>query len=63
MKQSNGDKIRQIRLSMNLTQVELANLMGLARRTIQRWESGEHPCKSAFVQLVEALAAKMRQPN
>lgn len=37
----NGSLVRELRLFLTLTQVELAIQMGVDRRTIQRWERGE----------------------
>lgn len=35
-----GDKIRELRLSKNLTQQELGNLMHIRKQTVYKWEKG-----------------------
>lgn len=37
----NSNLVKEIRLSLGLTQLELGLQMGVDRRTIQRWECGE----------------------
>ncbi len=37
----NGVLIKEIRLVLGITQLELGRQMGVDRRTIQRWERGE----------------------
>lgn len=36
-----GDKMKKLRTARNLSQQEVAELMGLSRQYISRWESGE----------------------
>lgn len=38
------DSIRQARTDAGLTQKQLANLIGVLTRTVERWESGERKC-------------------
>lgn len=35
-----ADKIKKLRLSLGQTQTEFANIIGVTRMTITRWESG-----------------------
>ena len=35
------DQVRALRLSLSKTQAELADALGVAARTVQKWESGE----------------------
>ena len=36
----NGKNLKEKRKTMNLTQTELANRLGVSMRTVQNWESG-----------------------
>jgi transcriptional regulator with XRE-family HTH domain len=62
LKLSNGDRIRQIRISLNLTQYELSLLLGLTVDLIERWESGEY-CSVNYLKMVEDLAEILQYPN
>lgn len=37
----NGDMVREIRLALKQTQLELSLRMNVDKRTVQRWERGE----------------------
>lgn len=51
-----GEKIKRIRIWKNLSQVELAEKVGLSRQTISYYEKGEHfPTIDIVVKLAEAL--------
>lgn len=41
MSTSIGDKMKKLRIARNLSQQEVAELMGVSRQYISRWESGE----------------------
>lgn len=45
---------RQARKSLGLTQGQLAKLMGLAHRTVQKWEGSERKIDPAAVRLLRA---------
>lgn len=36
-----GDKMKKIRIARNLSQLEVAEAMGVSRQYVSRWESGE----------------------
>ncbi|MEQ9480887.1 helix-turn-helix domain-containing protein [Coleofasciculus sp. F4-SAH-05] len=36
-----GEMIRTLRKALELTQVEMAEIFGVSRRAIQRWEKGD----------------------
>lgn len=56
-----GDKIRELRLSSELTQLELAELSGIDKRSIQRIEGGEF---AASLNILLALAQAFKiSPN
>jgi DNA-binding transcriptional regulator YiaG len=63
MKLNNGQKVRKIRHKLGLTQAELASLLFLATRTVERWEVGERNCSSAYLQQVEMIAEKLKLKN
>ena len=51
-----GEHLRKIRISKNLTQKQLASLIGSTERGIQRYESGERkPNFDAIIALCNAL--------
>lgn len=51
-----GGRLKEIRVSKNLTQKQLALLISSTERGIQRYESGERkPNFDAIIALVEAL--------
>lgn len=55
-KRQNSGRLRDLRISVGLSQNELADLTGYSVRTIQRWENGSHqPREAAFVCLVRAF--------
>lgn len=47
-----AENIRSLRLAYDLTQQELASILGVARRTVKRWEQGKNvPSARALVTL------------
>jgi DNA-binding transcriptional regulator YiaG len=56
--------VKRLRAKLRLTQDELANLVGVARNTVARWEMGLHPVSTPIERLLNALvAAQKRQPR
>lgn len=54
-----GVKIKQLRLEKNLTQVELANIVGISEQSVNRIERGKHsPRASTYMRLIAALSEK-----
>ncbi|WP_417094158.1 helix-turn-helix transcriptional regulator [Intestinimonas timonensis] len=41
MEQSFSDRLKQYRRDKNLTQQELADMLGVSNKTVSRWESGD----------------------
>lgn len=41
MSSDTGEKMKQLRIARNFSQQEIADLMGVSRQYISRWESGE----------------------
>lgn len=55
-----NNKIKQIRLSKNLTQQQLAEKIGVNQKDISRWETGERNPKLDKLKLIaEALECKL----
>ena len=55
-----NNKIKQIRLSKNLTQQQLAEKIGVMQKDISRWETGERNPKLDKLKLIaEALECKL----
>lgn len=50
-----GKRVNGIRVEQNLTQAELAREAGLAKRTIERLESGEPVALSALLRVARVL--------
>lgn len=50
-----GSKIRHVRLRRNMTQVDLAEASGVAKRTIERFEKGASIQLTSFVRILRAL--------
>ena len=53
--QINGGEIRILRNRLELTQAEMAQLCGVSKKTIERWETDKKPLTGAIVPLVELL--------
>ena len=54
-----GQRIRELRKSRNLTQKELASLLGVGASTVHRWEQGNvsHIRTSMIQKLADCLGA------
>jgi DNA-binding transcriptional regulator YiaG len=53
-----GAELRRTRLRLDLTQVELANVLEVTSDTVSRWERGAHRVPGAVALAMEALAAR-----
>ena len=55
------DDLRRIRAALGLSKRELARRIGVAPKTITRWENGEHPIGLVYEKLIrlQAEAAKV----
>ena len=49
-------EIRQIRLKMNLTQEQFAELLGVDPRSVSRWENGHHKPSPMAQKLMDMIA-------
>ena len=56
-----GKELRAIRARLRLTQVELAELLGVASNTIARWERGEMAMRERRARLIQGLYAAKRK--
>lgn len=53
--QEHATELRQLRLKANLSQVALAEVLGVTRRTICRWESGCGTMHKIYLQRIRTL--------
>ena len=57
-------KIKSERIRIGLTQQQLADLLGIPKRTIQNWENGINKCPDYVEKLIlEKLTQISDQPN
>ena len=52
-----GKELRAIRARLRLTQVELAELVGVASNTVARWERGEMAMRERRARLIQGIYA------
>lgn len=50
-----GERLRQYRRAKNMTQQELADLLGVSNKSVSRWESGSYPDVATLGPLAHAL--------
>ena len=55
--------VKRVRTKLRLTQDGLADLLGVARNTVARWELGLHPVSSPVERLLITLAASFSKPD
>ena len=48
-----GKRIRELRHILKMTQAEFSDRLGVTRRTVQRWESGEFQVPERMLKLIE----------
>ena len=54
-----GDKVKALRKKLNLTQTELAKMLGVVKMTVSRWERGEtRPSQLALRQIERLMKNK-----
>ena len=57
-----GERIKQLRLERGWTQETLANLLGVSRLAVARWETGERrPRKKYLDKLAEVFGIPMEE--
>lgn len=55
-----GDRLRELRGNASMSQKDLADLLGVARETVARWETGDRePNFSTLIRLTEALGVDL----
>lgn len=52
------EEVKQIRLKNNLTQTQFGEKLGVTLRTVQKWESGQHPVSETVVKLIGLILNK-----
>lgn len=55
MEQNFGERLKNYRRAKNMTQQELADILGVSNKTVSRWESGGYPDLGMLVPLARAL--------
>lgn len=55
-----GDEVRRLRVQLGLTQVQLAELVGVASNSIARWERDEMAVRESAARLMRLLAQQRR---
>jgi transcriptional regulator with XRE-family HTH domain len=56
-----GKELRAIRARLRLTQVELAELVGVASNTVARWERDEMAMRERRAGLIQSISATKRK--
>lgn len=51
-----GEELRRVRRRLGLTQVQLAERLGVAANSVARWERDEVPIREPIARLVRLLA-------
>ncbi|HET7293972.1 MAG TPA: helix-turn-helix domain-containing protein [Vicinamibacteria bacterium] len=54
------EELRRLRAALGLSKREMARRIGVAPRTIARWESGEHPIGLVYEKLIRLQADAAR---
>ena len=52
----NGDYVKEFRRKYGLTQIALANIMGVKKKAIEKWEQGVNPVKGSSAVLLTLLS-------
>ena len=55
-----GGEVRALRKKLGLTQLRLAELVGVAENSVARWERGEMRVRESAARLMQRLAAEHR---
>ena len=55
-----GGEIRALRKKLGVTQLRLAELVGVAENSVARWERGEMRVRESAARLMQRLAAEHR---
>jgi len=50
-----GEELKAIREQLKLTQLELAEVIGVTSNTIARWERGEVPIREPMSRLIQSV--------
>ena len=59
LRQMSGEELRKWRLKHDLSQAELAELLGVAQQTVSRWESGSRKIPPYMCYLLEYIEEKL----
>lgn len=58
---TNGQRFRAMRQKLGVTQKQMAALILVDERTVQRWECEERVCPNNVIKLVEMLVQQLIQ--
>lgn len=59
----NGNDIKEIRKTLNLTQAEFSHLVHVSKKTVERWETGEKAITGPIVTLVHIFKEQPQWPK
>ena len=54
----NNEFLKKYREKMGFTQIRLANILSVTKKTIEKWEQGKNPIKGAAATLLYLLDSK-----
>ena len=54
-------KIKETRISLGLTQKQLAEMLGIPKRTIENWEGGVNKCPDYVERLIIEKLQRMKE--
>ena len=54
-------KIKETRTSLGLTQKQLAEMLGIPKRTIENWEGGQRKCPDYVERLIIEKLQRMKE--
>ena len=54
----NNEFLKKYREKMGFTQIRLANILGVTKKTIEKWEQGKNPIKGTAATLLYLLDLK-----
>lgn len=59
-KSARPKSVKKLRLKLNMSTAQFSQLCGVSQRTVQRWESGQHACSTAFYYFAKEHLTKVK---
>ena len=56
-----GEELKAIRAQLKLTQLELAELIGVTSNTVARWERDEVPIREPMARLIQSVYVQKKK--